>query len=59
MVATGGERLTQPDGLRAEVLRLGGEQVERADDLAAQPHRQGMDGLETRTSGRVFFLASP
>src|SRR2546423_2201098 len=29
-----------------------GEQVERADDLAAQPHRQGMDSLENRTPGR-------
>jgi hypothetical protein len=42
----GGESLAQPDGLRAEVLGLGSEQVERADDLAAQPHRQGMHRLD-------------
>jgi hypothetical protein len=41
-----GECLAQPQVGRAERARRGPEQVQRADHLLPQPHRQGLDCAE-------------
>ena len=41
-----GQRLSDAQVGLAERAGLGAEQVQRADDLVPQPHRQGMDGAE-------------
>jgi len=37
-----GQRLADPDAGRGQRARISAEQVQRADDLLAQPHRQGL-----------------
>jgi hypothetical protein len=46
-----GQRLANVDAIRVEGAGTGAEKVERADDLVAQPHRQGLHGGEAGLSG--------
>jgi hypothetical protein len=46
-----GESLADADGGEVEGARVGAEQVQGADDLLAQPHRQGLHGGEPGVAG--------
>ena len=46
-----GEGLPELDGVGVKRAGPGAEQVERADDVGAQPHGQGVDGGESDLAG--------
>ncbi len=46
-----GQRLADVDAVGVEGAGGGAEEVERADDLVAQPHRQGLHGAEAGLPG--------